>query len=83
MLCSDVYTYTHFHRPDPPASTHSHQQEIASYAFKVDDAINGGDKAQKAFKPGYDVTTDPFYQARIYFGVYTLTIDPPILSPRE
>lgn len=36
-------------------------------AYKVDDAVNGGDKAQKAFKPGYDVTTDPFYQARLIY----------------
>jgi hypothetical protein len=37
-------------------------------AYKLaDDAVNGGDKAQKAFKPGYDVTTDPYYQVR--FGI--------------
>lgn len=47
-------------------------------AYKVDDAVNGGDKAQKAFKPGYDVTTDPFYQARLtpYSLLLPLILDP-------
>jgi len=36
---------------------------IVAYKLNAaDDAVNGGDKAQKAFKPGYDVTADPFYQ---------------------
>ena len=49
--------------------THIQDMTARIVAYKVDDKINGGDKAQKAFKPGYDVTQDPFYQvrqARIY-----------------
>lgn len=65
-VCLGVHTLpsTSFTQLSIHPSPTKQNQEIASYAFKVDDAVNGGDKAQKAFKPGYDVTTDPYYQAR-------------------
>lgn len=44
----------------PPTAT---EQDI-TVAYKLPTEAAAEDKAIKAFKPGYDVTTDPAYQVR-------------------